>query len=101
MLESLRKTQSCDRRGSFRFGSGGKVAPWDVNNQAPAHAFLDFDSYDDMVHQLNAAVVNVWLYRTPYSLIADHHVKGLNTARDVAFGNYDPKTWLGDLWLSN
>ena len=27
-------------------------------------------AYDDLVHQLNAAAVNDWLYRTPYSLIA-------------------------------
>jgi hypothetical protein len=29
------------------FGGNGMAGPWDVNNQAPAHAFLDFDSYDD------------------------------------------------------
>jgi peptide/nickel transport system substrate-binding protein len=58
-------------------------------------------AYDDLVHQLNAAATYDWLYRTPYSLIADHNVQGLDTARQVAFGNYSPKTWLGDLWLSN
>jgi peptide/nickel transport system substrate-binding protein len=57
-------------------------------------------AYTDMVHQLNAAAIDVWLYRTPYSLIADPNVKGLNTARDVGFGNFEPKTWLGELWLS-
>ena len=58
-------------------------------------------AYDDLVHQLNSAAVNDWMYRTPYSLIAAHNVRGLNTARDVPFGNYTPKTWLGDLWLTN
>lgn len=24
----------------------GTVGPWDVNNQAPSHAFMDFDNYD-------------------------------------------------------
>ena len=56
-------------------------------------------AYDDLVHQLNSNVLNVWLFRTPYSLIASKQVRGLNTARDVPFGNYYPKTWLGDLWL--
>ena len=58
-------------------------------------------AYDDLVHVANAAVLNVWLYRTPYSLIASPRVQGLNTARDVGFGNYEPKTWLGDLWLNS
>ena len=35
------------------------------------------DAYDDLVHQLNAATTNIWLYRTPYSIIADPQVHGL------------------------
>ena len=57
-------------------------------------------AYDDLVHQINAAAINDWLYRTPYSLIATHNLRGLNTARDVAFGNYEPKTWWGQVWLT-
>jgi peptide/nickel transport system substrate-binding protein len=58
-------------------------------------------AYDDLVRTANAAVLNDWLYRTPYSLIASPRLKGLNAARDVGFGNYEPKTWYGDLWLSS
>ncbi len=58
------------------------------------------DAYDDLVHQLNSAATYDWLYRTPYSLIAQHQVQGLDTPRTVSFGNYSPKTWLGDLWLA-
>ena len=29
------------------FGTGAMPAPWDVNNQAPAHVFIDFDAYDN------------------------------------------------------
>ncbi|HVN49903.1 MAG TPA: ABC transporter substrate-binding protein [Acidimicrobiales bacterium] len=56
-------------------------------------------AYDDLVRQINSAVLNIWLFRTPYSLIASTNVRGLNTARDIPFGNYYPKTWLADLWL--
>jgi hypothetical protein len=28
-------------------GTGGTPGPWDVNNQAPAHIFIDFDAYDN------------------------------------------------------
>jgi peptide/nickel transport system substrate-binding protein len=58
-------------------------------------------AYDDLVHRVNAAMTNIWLYRTPYSFIASHRLQGLDTARTVAFGNFEPKTWLGDLWLSD
>jgi ABC-type transport system substrate-binding protein len=58
-------------------------------------------AYDDLVHQLNSAATYDWLYRTPYSLIAQRDVQGLDGARQVSFGNYEPKTWLGDLWLSS
>jgi peptide/nickel transport system substrate-binding protein len=58
-------------------------------------------AYDDLVHQLNSAATYDWLYRTPYSLIAQHQVQGLDTPRTVSFGNYSPKTWLGDLWLAS
>ena len=55
-------------------------------------------AYDDLVHQINASATNIWLYSTPYSLIADNHVHGLATAQKVPFGNFMPKTWLGNLW---
>jgi ABC-type transport system substrate-binding protein len=56
-------------------------------------------AYDDLVHQINAAAVNIWTFSTPYSIIAQHTVKGLKTASEVPFGNFQPKTWLGGLWL--
>ena len=55
-------------------------------------------AYDDLVVQLNAAATNIWLYWNPYSLIANKKVHGLEKAGQVPFGNYSPKTWLGDLW---
>src|SRR5262249_51386788 len=29
-------------------GKDANAGPWDVNNQAPAHVFIDFDAYDDV-----------------------------------------------------
>ncbi len=55
-------------------------------------------AYDDLTRELNGGFTNIWLYRTPYSLIAEKQVRGLNVPRTIAFGNYEPKTWLGDLW---
>ncbi len=57
-------------------------------------------AYNDLARDLNAGFANLWLYRTPYSLIADPKVQGLAKVREVGFGNYQPKTWLGDLWRS-
>jgi ABC-type transport system substrate-binding protein len=57
-------------------------------------------AYQDVARELNAGLPDIWLYRTPYSLIADPDVKGLTKASQVGFGNYQPKTWFGDLWRS-
>ncbi len=58
-------------------------------------------AYDDLVHQINAAAVNIWTFSTPYSLIARPSVHGLPSGPTAApFGNFQPKTWLGDLWVS-
>ena len=55
-------------------------------------------AYDDLTRELNSGFTNIWLYRTPYSLIAEKQVRGLTVPRTIAFGNLEPKTWLGDLW---
>jgi ABC-type transport system substrate-binding protein len=55
-------------------------------------------AYDDLTRELNRGFTNIWLYRTPYSLIAEKQVRGLTVPRAVNFGNFMPKTWLGDLW---
>jgi peptide/nickel transport system substrate-binding protein len=65
----------------------------------------DFDTrkaaYDDIVREINGAAVNIWTYSTPYSIIAGDRVHGLTTVADVPFGNYQPKTWIGELWLAD
>jgi peptide/nickel transport system substrate-binding protein len=55
-------------------------------------------AYNDLAVQLNAGFTNIWLYRTPYSLIAERQVRGLNGPRQIPFGAAQPKTWLADLW---
>ena len=70
-----------------------------TTGRTSGYANVRKDSYDDLVKQLNAGFTNIWLYRTPYSFIADKSVKGLNPAREISFANYEPKTWLGGLWL--
>ncbi len=57
-------------------------------------------AYDDLIKQLNENALNIWLTATPYSLVAAKHVHGLRPASQVPFGNFQPKTWLADLWVS-
>ncbi|HEY5153907.1 MAG TPA: ABC transporter substrate-binding protein [Acidimicrobiales bacterium] len=57
-------------------------------------------AYDDLVRQINDAAVNIWTFATPYSIIAQPAVRGLKPATEVPFGNFQPKTWLGGLWLA-
>ena len=44
------------------------------------------------------------MYSTPYSFIAQKKVKGLDSPggpTDVKFGNYSPKTWWSQIWVSS
>jgi peptide/nickel transport system substrate-binding protein len=55
--------------------------------------------YDDAVKIINAAAINLWLYNTPYAIIAKPDVRGLNPARETGFGTFLPKPWVGSLWF--
>ncbi|MGZ4681197.1 MAG: ABC transporter substrate-binding protein [Acidimicrobiales bacterium] len=57
-------------------------------------------AYDDLVRQINAAAVNVWLFYVPHSLIAADDVHGLQQAGALHFANFQPKPWWGDVWKS-
>jgi ABC-type transport system substrate-binding protein len=59
------------------------------------------DAYHDVAKQLNAGVTHIWLYRTPYSMVAGPGVKGFNTPRAIGFSAYGPRTWLGELWMTH
>lgn len=58
-------------------------------------------AYDDLVRRLNEAAVNVWLYWTPYTLVADQRVHGLEQAEELPLANFQFKPWFGQLWLSD
>jgi peptide/nickel transport system substrate-binding protein len=47
---------------------------------------------------LNEELPYIWLYNTPYAIIARDGVNGLNTARLLGFAGFDPKPWMGGLW---
>jgi peptide/nickel transport system substrate-binding protein len=57
-------------------------------------------AYDDIVREINAAAINIWTYADPATLIADSAINGYDQAEQVPFGNFQPKLWLADLWLS-
>jgi peptide/nickel transport system substrate-binding protein len=59
------------------------------------------EAYSTLVEELNANAVNLWLYYAPYSLVASPRVKGLKAVSEVPFANFQPKTWLGGLWLAD
>ncbi|HVN51855.1 MAG TPA: ABC transporter substrate-binding protein [Acidimicrobiales bacterium] len=60
-------------------------------------------AYDDVVKQLNAGFTHIWLYYTPFTYAAQKKVQGLASPQGpahVPFGNFMPKTWWGQIWLS-
>ena len=52
-----------------------------------------------LVKDRNAAAVDLWLFNTPYSLIGETNLRGLNWFRKIGFGNFLPKPWMGGLWI--
>jgi ABC-type transport system substrate-binding protein len=58
------------------------------------------EAYQKLSRDRNEAVVDIWLYDTPYSLIAEPNVKGLNWFRVLPWGNFMPKPYITGLWIN-
>ena len=54
---------------------------------------------DKVIKEINEQALAIWLFDTPYSLIADQQVRGLNDFRTRPFGNFLPKPYWGDVWI--
>jgi len=50
-------------------------------------------AYEQSTRNINEAALNIWLFNTPYALIAQPNVKGLGPAQQNGFGNFLPKPW--------
>jgi peptide/nickel transport system substrate-binding protein len=57
-------------------------------------------AYNTLVEEFNVNAVHLWLYYIPSSLAAAPKVKGLSAIGDVRFANFQPKVWIGGLWLA-
>jgi peptide/nickel transport system substrate-binding protein len=57
------------------------------------------EAYDALFRERNEQAVDIWLFNTPYALVADKDVRGLNWFRTVAVGTFLPKPWVGGMWL--
>ena len=60
---------------------------------------LDPGNYREIVTLLNEELPYIWLFRTPYAMVASPDVQGLNPARELGFGNFEPKWWMTELWI--
>jgi len=58
-------------------------------------------AYTELIAEFNTAVTNVWLYFSPYSLIAGERVHGLQQAAEIPFANFQPKTLWGQVWVAD
>jgi len=54
---------------------------------------------DKVIREVNENALNIWLFDTPHSLIANSQVRGLNDFRTRPFGNFLPKPYWGDVWV--
>jgi peptide/nickel transport system substrate-binding protein len=55
--------------------------------------------YEALVKDRNENAIDIWLFNTPYSLIGDKNIRGLNWFRSIGFGNFLPKPYMGGLWI--
>jgi ABC-type transport system substrate-binding protein len=64
---------------------------------------IDFETrreaYDALMRERNEQAIELWLFNTPYALIGDQNIHGLNWFRIMGFGNFLPKPWIGGLWV--
>jgi peptide/nickel transport system substrate-binding protein len=61
-------------------------------------------AYNDLVKQLNAGMTHIWLYYTPFTYIAQKRVEGFDSLQGpahVPFGNFMPKTWWSQIWMTS
>jgi hypothetical protein len=58
-------------------------------------------AYSDLVKELNANAINLWLYSIPNTLVANPRVHGLDAVARTPFATYEPKTWFGRLWVGS
>jgi ABC-type transport system substrate-binding protein len=56
------------------------------------------DMWSEMVPIINEELPYIWLFNTPYALMAQPEIHGLNPARELGFGNFELKWWLGEVW---
>ena len=55
--------------------------------------------YDALVRDRNENVADMWLFNTPYTLIGENNIRGLNPFRGIEWGNFVPKPLMGGLWI--
>jgi peptide/nickel transport system substrate-binding protein len=58
-------------------------------------------AYDDLMRERNEQAIELWLFNTPYAILAEPSVHGLNWFRVMGFGNFLPKPWIGGLWVES
>ncbi len=58
-------------------------------------------AFADIVLERNENGLDIWVFNTPYSVIAEKNVRGLNWFRTYAFNIFQPKPWVGGMWITS
>jgi peptide/nickel transport system substrate-binding protein len=56
---------------------------------------------DAITREVNDQAINIWLYDTPWAVIAQKRVRGLNSFRTHPFANFAAKPWWSDIWITS
>jgi ABC-type transport system substrate-binding protein len=71
-----------------------------LESRATADVAKRHDLTNQLVREFNRNLTSIWLYATPFSLVAADRVHGLQPAADIPMANFQPKPWWGQVWLA-
>ena len=55
--------------------------------------------YQEALDRINAELPYIWLFHTPWALVARQGVHGLERPLELGFARLDAKPWVGELWI--
>ncbi len=56
-------------------------------------------AYDELVRERNDNAVDIWLFNTPWAMIGEKNIRGLNAFRNLGIAGYYAKPWVSGLWI--
>lgn len=57
------------------------------------------DAYTEVFKERNRNVLDIWLFDTPWAMVGERDIRGLNWFRVIPFANYLTRPYISSLWV--